>query len=213
MYCGNDVVAYTHPRCINKHLNVAFLHKVFNTTEQQYILQQNATYQNIALWCLWSLKESAYKLSCFNGNRNTYNTNAYIVQVISPIVSGNIIHTVHNNSTLPTTAYINSVIMYNHTPYYGSTLITPKYIHSTVHSTPNAHNTIWAVQDHALSNKNDFSVAVRAFAIAQLAQHNVHVTSIHKDADGIPYVTLHNGTSKYISLSHDMEFAAFAYTV
>ena len=59
---GNDIVDLN---CANKESNwqrSGFLEKLFTKEEQKWI--QKAEHKTLAVWLLWSQKESAYKIVC-----------------------------------------------------------------------------------------------------------------------------------------------------
>ena len=58
---GNDVVDLTLPESRDKHLDMRFVARVF--AESERLLIEAATDPTIALWTLWTAKESAYKIA------------------------------------------------------------------------------------------------------------------------------------------------------
>jgi phosphopantetheinyl transferase (holo-ACP synthase) len=212
MYVGNDIVAYQHPRCVDKWKNTAFLEKVLQASETTELnLQQH---KDAFLWTLWTLKEAAYKLSCFLGNRNKFHAQQFLVSSFSnqdfnpkPTVLFPLQHlnsaAIHNLQTN---------IAFGQSVFYGYSFIGKACVHSIVTNEPVFNKNIcWGIQDHELVNKDDYSAAVRHFAMVQLAQQNVHVYAMEKDKDGIPFVKLAYGQEKYISLSHDQQFVSYAF--
>ena len=211
-YVGNDIVAYTHPRCANKWQHKAFIEKILTQQEQQ--LLQNATYKNETLWAMWTIKEAAYKLSCFTGNRNHFSAIQYEVQEleIDTIANTTLIQLPTNNLQLPTNKHYEALVQYNGTSYKTYTTLTNNYIHSLVMALHTPYNSIkYGIATHSFITKNDYSLAVRNFAMQQLAIQNIHCYAIDKDANGIPYCIVTGNKHQYISLSHDQQFIAFAF--
>jgi phosphopantetheinyl transferase (holo-ACP synthase) len=210
IYVGNDIVAYKHIRCIGKWKEERFLQKILVPTEiEQLHLQVN---KDAYLWTLWTLKEAAYKLSCFLGNRNKFHANHFLVsadkQINNIIASSNYDFCNYKNAS--TRDYYLSTIQFNATTFYGCTLITHEMVHSLVGESTDFSKCIWDIAKHSNYNKNDYSNEVRLFTKEKLQEQGVAIDSINKDKDGIPFVQLKD-KQKFISLSHDQQFVSFAF--
>jgi phosphopantetheinyl transferase (holo-ACP synthase) len=214
MYVGNDIVAHQHPRCIDKWKQVRFLEKVLQPIEIEQLYQQYNKHNY--LWMLWTLKEAAYKLSCFLGNRNKFHAQQFTIAACGQLEDiPNFVNKFPLNNTNDTTIHsIQNEIHFDRHTFYGFSLIGEQFIHSMVTTTATLPKHIcWGIQNHELVNKDDYSTAVRHFAMLQLAQQNIHVYAMEKDKDGIPFVKLAYGREKYISLSHDQQFVSYAYAL
>jgi 4'-phosphopantetheinyl transferase superfamily len=210
MFAGNDIVAYKHTRCIGKWQNENFVKKVLTPLEQNQLQLQ--TNKDAYLWMLWTLKEAAYKLSCFLGNRNKFHAIQFEVQEGSIIKDDDIIALhlpVTNLTTIPLHHHYSAIKFGTHF-FYGKTYIAHDCIHSIVFNEEKECNCIWAIDSHNNYNKNDYSKEVREFTYVSLKAQGIIIDSIEKDKDGIPFVT-YPSKEKYISLSHDQQFVSFAY--
>jgi hypothetical protein len=213
MPAGNDIVAWQHDRCRGKAAQQRFLDKTCLPAEQQYI--KTSANADLALWLHWSLKEAAYKLSCFSGNRDHFHAIRFEVADLPPV------NTPAADDPVPKglqwgTNFTNAVyskICFQDKEYAGCSLLHPHFIHSIV--APQAsvfENIYWAVLGNETVDKNDFSEAVRHFALQQLnLQLTQKIVSFSKDGDGIPFVILANDEQQYISLSHDQQWLSFAF--
>ncbi len=209
MYVGNDIVAYKHIRCVGKWQNEKFLQKILQQSEIEALHKQ--INKDAFLWTLWTLKEAAYKLSCFLGNRNKFHPNEFGVnntKIIEDEDVQNVNFPINNLYNSTNHNYINK-ISFQGVELYGATLITNQFIHSLVSDHNIFENFYWAIGEHQNYNKNDYSNEVRAFAKQQLNNQKYYFDSIMKDVDGIPFV-LKNEEENYISLSHDQQFVSFA---
>jgi phosphopantetheinyl transferase (holo-ACP synthase) len=210
MFVGNDIVAYKHARCIGKWQNENFVNKVLTLLEQTQLQVQ--TNKDAYLWMLWTLKEAAYKLSCFLGNRNKFHAIQFEVRH-GTIIQDQDIVTLHlpinNLSTIPI-HQLCSTIKFGNNFFYGKTIITHDCIHSLVFDGEDMSNCLWGIDTHNNYNKNDYSKEVREFTYGNLKDQGIIIESIEKDNDGIPFVH-YQSKEKYISLSHDQQFVSFAY--
>ncbi len=211
MFVGNDIVAYKHKRCIGKWQNENFVKKVLTPLEQTQL--QGQTNKDAFLWTLWTLKEAAYKLSCFLGNRNKFHAIQFEVQDCSIIHDDDIITLqlpVTNLTTSSLHQYV-SKIKFSNQLFYGNTIVAHDCIHSLVFDKADEMNCIWGIDTHNNYNKNDYSKEVREFTNSNLKAQHIIIESIEKDIDGIPFVN-YQSNKKYISLSHDQQFVSFAFS-
>jgi phosphopantetheinyl transferase (holo-ACP synthase) len=209
MYVGNDIVAYKHSRCVGKWQQEKFLQKILQLNEVEALKMQ--INKDAFLWTLWTLKEAAYKLSCFLGNRNKFHPNEFEIhgtEIIKDEDVQSFALPLTNVATAKNHCYKTS-IHFKGKIFYGHTLITHQYIHSLVTEAEQFKNMYWAIGEHQNYNKNDYSNEVRAFAKQQLYNQHYFFEDIIKDVDGIPFV-LKNEEENFISLSHDQQFVSFA---
>lgn len=209
-HIGNDIVAYKHKRCIGKWRDARFLQKIL--TEKEITQLQLQTNKDAYLWMLWTLKEAAYKLSCFLGNRNKFHAIQFEIEYTSLLTDELVLQSLHYpiviDMSLP---YLLSEVKYDGQSFFGKTLITNECVHSTVSDSASA-DFLCAITVHSNYNKNDFSTEVRNFAKEFLLKSKIEFSQIEKDKDGIPFVTLNN-KQQYISLSHDQQFVSFAFPI
>jgi phosphopantetheinyl transferase (holo-ACP synthase) len=209
-FVGNDIVAYKHERCIGKWKDDRFLQKILLQSEIENLhLQFN---KDAYLWALWTLKEAAYKLSCFLGNRNKFHPIQFGVHSITYLNDDMVQHTIFDKSNIAVALQPNveSIICFENVVFYGKSVITHEFIHSIVSNLNEFENLHYAIGQHSNFNKNDYSKEVRVFAMEELAKKNILIDTIYKDIDGIPFIIV-NETEKYISLSHDQQFVSYAY--
>ncbi len=210
MYVGNDIVAYKHSRCLNKWQDKHFLQKILQPIEINNLAVQ--TNKDAYLWALWNLKEAAYKLSCFLGNRNKFHPIQFSVTNIVDFEDTMVQHIDFSNSKIAFAPHCNiiSEINFEDKAYFGKTILTHQFIHSLVSGFPVNENVHSSIGEHSNFNKNDYSNEVRSFAKQQLALKNIVFDNIEKDKDGIPFI-MQNGKPQYISLSHDQQFVSYAF--
>jgi phosphopantetheinyl transferase (holo-ACP synthase) len=210
VYAGNDIVAYKHQRCLSKWKDERFLLKILQTHEIENLYKQ--TNKDAYLWMLWTLKEAAYKLSCFLGNRKKFHPKTFCISDIDVIDDATVQHIEFdkNNIALQCIGNIESTIMFEEQVFNGATLIAHEFVHSVVCNKKGLENLCYAIGKHNNFNKNDYSNEVRTFAIQELLKNKITIDTIYKDEDGIPFIVV-NGTEKYISLSHDQQFVSYAY--
>jgi phosphopantetheinyl transferase (holo-ACP synthase) len=209
MYVGNDIVAYKHQRCIGKWRNELFLKKILSDSELTILHEQ--TNKDAYLWSLWTLKEAAYKLSCFLGNRSKFHAKQFTVSAFG--FTDDDIQTLPlpvDQTSLPGHR-IHSNIEYNTKQYQGVTVITHQFIHSLVFDEALQNTSLlFGIAEHKNYDKDDYSKEVRSFAKQCLLGQHIDYLDIEKDEHGIPYLVANNSEANYISLSHDQQFVSFA---
>ena len=206
MQVGIDVVTHTHNRCTNKVHNHTFALKVCTTHEQQLILQ--ASNANHCMWAIWSLKEAAYKTSCFAGNRKTFVAKHYTVLSLTTITTCKLKFDATNLVTI-----LKSKVAYKDSIYFGYTFIYTTHLYSLVSTSPLKSNTKLMLSCEATTHtsKQLYSVEVRNLATIQLADLGIKGIAFSKTNDGIPYViTDFPKAKRYITLSHDYTWLAYA---
>jgi phosphopantetheinyl transferase (holo-ACP synthase) len=211
MYIGNDIVAYKHTRCLGKWQQDIFLEKVLQPDEiTQLLLQDN---KDAFLWSLWTLKEAAYKLSCFLGNRKKFHALQFSIQQMPFITNAMVQHISLPSTNLsgPAIHQLQTTVQFNDQVFFGHTSISFEFVHSLVTDTESMHDQVWAIGLHNHYQKNDYSAAVRSFAKQKLNEQGLFFNAIEKDTDGIPYLVF-DKTARYISLSHDQQFVSFSYS-
>lgn len=211
MPAGNDIVSWQHPRCTEKWQNTRFLEKVCTPKEIQQIL--TAENPGMLLWAYWAVKEAAYKLSCFLGNRSGFIARRFETCMSKEKIS------IWPNADVPGAVQVFSPqqasivgwVQCGGSKYHNFVTVTPRWIHAL--ATPaekDLQQTIWGVQ-YNNGEKTD-TEAVRLFSLHSLNNIvNNNFTSIEKDKDGIPFLNDNAGANPYISLSHDDGYIAFAF--
>jgi phosphopantetheinyl transferase (holo-ACP synthase) len=213
MPAGNDIVAWKHPRCINKSQHTRFLEKTCIPAEISNI--QTAENPDLLLWTMWALKEATYKLSCFMGNRNGFIARRFETEFISGEIkiSGNNPIPLCNMGLPVEQAVSNWKIQLGNEIFSGVVLATENYIHAL--ATPEAQQLTqvhWGISKNTMKQTDNDTEAVRVFTLEQLnIQLNNQFVSIEKDKDGIPFLKTTGNNSPYISISHDQGFLAFAF--
>jgi phosphopantetheinyl transferase (holo-ACP synthase) len=212
MPAGSDIVAWRHPRCANKSGNIRFLEKTCSPAEIQQI--QQAENPDLLLWSFWALKEAAYKLSCFLGNRSGFVARRFETEWIpeSKINTSSVVLNCMVKGVSMEDAVGGMAIGTGNDIFWGAVQATEKYIHAWAVPQPEQFSEIyWGVQSMAVGKKEE-SEFVRIFALQHLnRQFNNRFISIEKDADGIPYLQTANRANPYISISHDQGFLAFSF--
>jgi phosphopantetheinyl transferase (holo-ACP synthase) len=216
MPAGNDIVAWQRPRCAGKSLHQRFLNRTCLPHEQQVI--KTASNPDMLLWLHWSLKEAAYKLSCFLGNRAKFHAIQFSVELRQPPENPVPVNEPWGQQQLvqgviESPAPLFSVISYQDVQYCGYSIVTAGFIHSLAVAKKEDFNAVWwGIAASPVVDKYDYSQAVRDFAARQLnAKQPLLVNGFSKDADGIPYIFNRQAGQEYISLSHDQEWLSFAY--
>ncbi len=186
---GNDIVDLTkvnnNPQYISRLLNYAF------NQEEANLVTTDLT----KTWTYWSAKESAYKSSVKRGNRQRFRPKDFLVSDTGQ----NILRVI--------------------TPEYGhfelSSQITEKYVY-TVSQYFNSSIQSRIFKTH-FSQQSDISLKLKDKLITEicnLAGESKGETRIEKDEFLIPHVMVGNQKLDYdISLSHDGNFMAFAYSL
>jgi hypothetical protein len=188
-----------------------FLEKILQPFEiEQLQTQMN---KDAFLWSLWTLKEAAYKLSCFLGNRDKFHALQFSVSEAPFITNEMVRHAGLPCSNLDglSGAFYQTRVAYNGVVFFGKTYIAFDFIHSLVLDADTMQDPLWAIGVHQNYNKNDYSAEVRSFAKQKLNEQGVFFNSIEKDTDGIPYLVF-DESSRYISLSHDQQFVSYAFS-
>jgi phosphopantetheinyl transferase (holo-ACP synthase) len=218
MPVGNDLVAWRHPRCIGKSADKRFLDKVTHASEQNLITASGDP--DLSLWMIWSLKEAAYKLSCFLGNRDKFRAKEFKISWrVDPDELGLPKFEWHGKDEkiqqgLNRIQVLRSRVAYKEQGYTGFSWAGHEFIHSLV--LPNAdlaNDVYWGIARHSVMDKDDYSQAVRHFTIRSLNdfQKSHPVLEIIKDANGIPMLKREDAWPEWISLSHDQSLVSFAY--
>jgi phosphopantetheinyl transferase (holo-ACP synthase) len=213
MPAGNDIVAWKHPRCINKSQHTRFLEKTCVPAEISKI--QTAENPDLLLWTMWALKEAAYKLSCFMGNRNGFIARRFETEFISGEIRVSGKNTIPlSNIGLPVEQVVsNWKIQSGNEIFSGAVLATENWIHAlAAPEEQQLAQVYWGINKNTLNQTDNDTEAVRVFTLEQLnLRCNDTFVSIEKDKDGIPFLTTGNDDCPYISLSHDDGYLAFAF--
>jgi phosphopantetheinyl transferase (holo-ACP synthase) len=208
MYIGNDIVAHHHPRCIGKCDDPYFLNKILTPDEVDFLSRSAQKHE--LLWVYWTIKEAAYKLSCFLGNRNKFHAKQFSVSLESSFLD-EAIFLEHENQALINEHKASATVQFEGVLFYAKTLVTPHFVHSMAAPTAADFEGFVSITSHKSIDKNDYSSQVRQFTKQRLRHFGVQYESIKKDKDGIPFLVYNGGLEKYISLSHDQQFISFVF--
>jgi phosphopantetheinyl transferase (holo-ACP synthase) len=185
-----------------------FIEKILLPNEQ-LIFSASATQQEL-LWIFWTIKEAAYKLSCFLGNRNKFHATQFEVKPKQQNITRVDYYNEINEQLLSLHRFEASVRWGTYSLHCLS-MVTTNFIHSVAIDTLTSTPFQLAIAKHTRNNKDDYSREVRNFAQRQLVRFGIDYQTIQKDKDGIPYLVYNNNTERYISLSHDNFLVSFAF--
>jgi hypothetical protein len=218
MPVGNDIVSWQHPRCVGKSAHARFLDKICSDKEKEKIATDSIP--DLCLWKYWTLKEAAYKLSCFLGNRQHFHGLDF--EVMGRHDAGallkNPFHLPWDHQQLQKGVegffFQEENIRWKDMIFYGCSWANDEMIHSLVFDNPLEYkNAIWGIAATDRNDKNDYSNAVRLFALQslkKLAPADYTGSWILKDKDGIPMLMRTEEEWQWMALSHDQRLLAFA---
>ncbi|MFD2936816.1 4'-phosphopantetheinyl transferase family protein [Spirosoma flavum] len=190
---GNDIVDLAQAKQESNWRRRGFLDKIFTQHEQQLILEANDSDRMV--WLLWSMKESAYKLSVRSTGLRLFAPKKIACFVNGPTTDtteGTVFYTreYHTKSSI-TAQYIATVA-------YEATII-PAYTHVIVPF----DNTIYQTHQRVIREQIKHRCAAR-LAIPEQAIH------IHKDSAGTPLLTVDNVVKIPLTISHHGYYGAYA---
>ena len=193
---GNDIIDIAEAYKINWRRK-GFLKKIFNKNEQDLIL--NSENSGLMVWLLWSMKESAYKISLRqNLNRvlNPSNFDCEFRIIKSNLYSGKVFFysSIYSTNTKISEEIISTIAVYGDS--YFSYKIIQGIIKCSSTDYSNQHKMLY-----------DFTLK----EIARRINRPLNSLSIKKDFIGIPRLYLNNFLLNIpISLSHHGNYAAYA---
>lgn len=211
---GNDIVDLTDHHARGKSRDTRFIERVFTKYEQEYIVHD--TNPDVALWSLWSGKEAAYKAVSKIHTHATAAPRRYEVYFDNTNIS------VDENSD-----FVAGIVATPYDPVYIRLYPREKYVHCVgIAGNRTALNeTIMEVHKFCDSHKKtsgsheSVSLLMRKRAIERLSSllnvksGDVIIPRSESDrGQGPPVVHVKGRKAKTdISLSHDGNFAAFAF--
>jgi len=184
VFVGNDVVNIGHPANANRSLSSKFLAKVCSSKEQEYVLESESP--NIALWQLWSLKESAFKVLMKMGEMSFFAPNR--IEVLDTGIQ---------NKKVIETMFKSNVV------YLKSSVLNERITSVASNSLDGINK---AVSETRITSKPDESNEVRRLMFDVLKRHNLPHDKVEviKNEQGIPYLFYQKKILPIeISLSHD----------
>lgn len=193
---GNDIVDLNLAKIQSNWRRKGFLDKIFTEKEQKYI--KNAKSSFVAVWLLWSMKESAYKIFSKQNNIRFFAPKKLQCDIT------NLQHTVNIGETI----------------YFTSSTTTKSHIHTVATSTIDDLYTskIFSLTNKTYKNQHHSTYENLKSAIADRFNIPISKLKVVKDANGVPYIKCLKVTSSgversLISLSHHGHFGAYAFAV
>ncbi|RPD99672.1 4-phosphopantetheinyl transferase family protein [Aureibaculum marinum] len=185
---GNDVVDLAVAKKQSDWCRIGFLNKIF-TKQEQYIIN-NATDSFKAVWLLWSMKESVYKVYCQQNNTRFFAPKKFVCTI--------------NNSQ--------NTVCIDGTTYYVTSKISQKSIHTIASLTKeeNITTNIFMLKNNSYTVQHNTVYNQLKSAISNKFNIPFDQLKIEKNNKGIPFV-IHPKINS-ISMSHHGYFGAYAFS-
>jgi len=199
---GNDLVDLLTAQEESNWQRPRFLKKIFTSTEIAFI--EKSSTPTLAVWCLWSKKESVYKLIARLEKRRFFAPKK--IQCLPD-----------NYTFISTPLQVSTSVVYQNQTFQTKSFLKEHCIHTIAYQESAASSML--IQDWYLPEKDPASqsqeVRKKLLAIyADLAQLEPQFLHIQKDAIGIPYFYYKNKKqATAISLSHHGNYVGFAMAV
>mgnify|MGYP001201231642 CR=1 FL=1 len=198
---GNDIVSLDVVRKAPKSGSARFLGKVLHASE--YALLARHPDRECALWMLWALKESAYKLAFRQSGRRFFGPKQFVCTGLEAD---------------PATGAFGAQVRTSGAVYPASGYAGPAFIHALAAvSAAVLDATQWGVFELARQEPAYQSLAVRTVACAAMGHILPEKQAFHISAPGaLPYPIVSGpdgGAGPALSLSHHGCLAAYAFTV
>lgn len=188
---GIDIVDLEFSKRNSRWQEQRFLDKLFSAQEQDFILSDGKRFENI--WRLWSMKESAYKVTFRADGIHRFNPKDFKC-FVTDATQGKV-----RFGTIVTSA---------------ETEIHPDYIKTTAFLKPNWTSDVVKLShsDSGTQHKQSYQHAIKAYASLKTVSQNT--VEIVKNKLGVPQFYI-NGNLQYeqVSLSHHGYFGAIAIAV
>lgn len=190
---GNDIVDLAYAKQKSNWQRRGFLEKVFTTHEQHLI--QTASNPDELVWLLWSLKESAYKLSV----RYTHNR-VFAPQKIACFL---------NEFTQETQT---GRVVYEELAYETKSIIATEYIATVAFkagTSPTYRHIIVPFDNPSYSTQH---LSIREHIKRHCASRlgvSEHSIAIRKNKVGIPYLIAENSRPIALTISHHGRYGAY----
>lgn len=183
---GNDIIDLNVAGLNSRWQEQRFLDKLFTHKEQEFILKDELRFQKI--WRLWSMKESAYKISVRETESSSFNPKSFHCKITSDS-SGMVLF---GNHAIKTTTKYNTDMIYT-TAKVKDTLQITDYFKLDNPSQP-----------YQLKSK-----AIHAYS--QLKSILESFISIEKDQMGVPHFFIDQTLqADALTLTHHGQYAGFA---
>ena len=187
---GNDIVDLNFAKTNSRWQEQRFLDTLFTEEEQSFIFKnEDFRYENI--WLLWSMKESAYKISSRHLKEAVFNPKSF-----------------HCNLTSSTTG----VVCFEKSVMHTTTEFDSNLIYTTAQITDNIQLSDYGVLDG--TSQLDKSRQLRAKAIlafAALKSVQPSKVTIRKTEFGVPQLLINNTLQENaLTLTHHGQYGGFA---
>lgn len=216
-YIGNDVVDLTHPANAQKSMDLRFLKKILTDTEIEQV--QNSGNPDERLWSFWACKEAAYKVIQKKTGDAAFVPRRWSVhyRIFSKSVAG--------CGSFPDHYREGEVAPSGGDPVYFRLFTCGTYVHCLAADVPGAiHQMIARVEsfpDEVDDGPADPSSFVRMKLIRSLAcdlhrpEQDLRIVRERKDGGlGPPALYIAGAASNIdLSISHDGQYAAYAYII
>lgn len=221
---GNDIVDLKFAKTESNWKRPRFLEKIFTKKERAYILRSEDP--TFAVWLLWSMKESVYKIVSRKENRRFFSPKKFMCDY-----KGAQRHKDTKGNGLILGDFVSlclkkGTVTYQDQTFQTQTQLTPDYIHTTAHypishlslfsrftdnnSSYFSHNVFHLPQTNHQSQSQCTRTQLLTF-YAQKTSFPVENLSIQKNSAGIPYIYFQNQPQPVvISLSHHGNYGGFA---
>ncbi len=191
---GNDIVDLVQAKLESNWRRKGFLDKLFTVHEQQLI--HAASNPDQMVWLLWSMKESAYKLSVQSRGLRIFAPKkiaCFVNELTETSVEGSVSYNgeYYKTQSIITSQYIASVAL-------ASNAI-PDYIHLVMPF----EDTVYQTHQRVIRAKIIQQCAT-LFSIPEQAIY------IHKNSAGTPLLTVNNSLEIPLTISHHGHYGAFA---
>ena len=190
---GNDIVDLACAKQESNWQRRGFLDKVFTTHEQHLV--HTASNPDLVVWLLWSLKESAYKLSVRRTQHRVFAPQkiaCFLHETIQGTQTGRVVYEglAYETKSIITTEYIATVAFIAGT--------SPTYRHIIVpFDNPSYSTQHLSIREHI---KQHYS--------ARLGVSD-HTIAIHKNRAGVPYLIAGNSQPIALTISHHGRYGAY----
>lgn len=197
---GNDLVDLNLARQSVNWQRPRFLAKIFTSAERTVI--QSATAPSLALWFLWSQKESVYKMICRSEGRRFFAPKQFACDTTTDKVF---------DLNIP----IVGTVFYKNLPFQTKTIIHQKYIYTVAQAddanVSSIHSDIFKLSDttYPIQHQRTRQKLLHDYArLSDLAKDDL---SIQKDQLGVPYLYYQQERQAvYLSISHHGHYGSYA---
>tara|TARA_R110002049_G_scaffold256629_1_gene432077 strand:+ start:6148 stop:6726 length:579 start_codon:yes stop_codon:yes gene_type:complete len=189
---GNDIIDLNETRISTNWERPGFMKKVFTPTEQAIIHASADPF--MAVWQLWSMKESAYKVFMQAGGKRFYNPKKFACQLVDS-TNGEV--------------RIGDLILKTTTLFHADYLFT-----SAVANHSKAQSHIFQLKENNQSFQSNFmhQQVIKDFTKRNTLQSDQ--LTIQKDTNGVPFLQDKNGrVNTSLSITHHGNYGAYSLIV